>query len=79
MHRAPDRRSLAAGLAIAIALLAAEITHGVEERRFDTREREVEPVQARDGEREGVGIALPRQPVDLASAGIAEAEQAEAG
>ena len=36
------------------------------------------PGDARDRERERLGIAVAREPVDLRAAGIAEAEQARA-
>ena len=58
--------------------LAADIADGVEQRRLDSGEGEVEPVQACDRKRERVGIAVPGQPVNFAPAGIAETEQPRA-
>ena len=46
----------------------AEVAHGVEQRRLDAGEREVEPRHARDREAERLGIALAGQRVDLGAA-----------
>ena len=56
-------------------LLVAELSHLVEERGLEAREREVEARHASDWELEGLGVTLLRQAVDLGSTGIAEAEQ----
>src|SRR5581483_10021092 len=53
-----------------------ELAHRVEKRRLDAGEREVEPRDAGDRERERIGVAAGRQPVELGAARIAEAEQA---
>ena len=61
-----------------VELRVAEVAHGVEQRRLEPGEREVEPGHARDRERERLGVALAREPVDLGAAGVAEPEQPRA-
>ena len=62
--------------AAALELVGSEVADRVEERRLEAREREVEPGNARDRERVGLGITLARETVELGAAGVAEAEQA---
>ena len=61
----PSRRKLGLG----------EVAHRVEQRGLQPREGQVEAGNARDRERERVGVALPREMVDLRPARVAEPEQ----
>ena len=61
-----------------LELRLGEVADGVEQRRLEAREREVEPGNAGDGKAKRLGIALAREPVDLGAAWIAEPEQPRA-
>ena len=75
---ADDRRLKArgkVGAALREAILA-KVARRIDERRLEAREAEVEAGVARhrDRERERLGIALARDPLDLRAARVAEAE-----
>ena len=59
-ERAHDRALVGRGEigAPRIDVRFAEVADGVEQRRLEAREREVEPGDAGDGERERLGVAL---------------------
>ena len=61
----PSRRELGLG----------EVAHRVEQRRLEPREGQIVARNARDGERERLGVALARETVDLRPARVAEPEQ----
>ena len=61
-----------------VELGRGEVAHRVQERGLEAGEREVEAGDARDRERERRRVAVPREPVDLGAAGIAEPEQPRA-
>ena len=79
-ERAHDRALVARGEigAPRVELVRREVAHGVEQRRLEPGEREVEPGHARDREGERLRVALAREPVDLGAARVAEAEQPRA-
>src|SRR5207248_78109 len=52
-----------------------QVADGIEQRRLEPREGEVEPGNARDGKVVRLRVAVPRQAIDLRAAWIAEAEQ----
>src|SRR4029453_12467254 len=52
-----------------------EVAHLVEQRCLEAREGEVEPGDARDRERERLGVPVPRQPVDRGTAGVTQPEE----
>src|SRR5581483_3721917 len=76
-ERAHDRALVRRGEVGAprLELRLVEVAHGVEQRRLETGEGEVEAGDARDREVVRGRIAVPREAVDLPAAGIAEPEQ----
>src|SRR5919201_6432470 len=79
-ERADDRALVARGEVGAAPpeLGGREVADGVEERRLEPGEGEVEARHARDGERVRLRIALACEPVERRAAGVAEAEQPRA-
>src|SRR5438105_1334124 len=79
-QRADDRALVARGEvgAAPLELVGREVANGVEERRLQAGEGEVEARDARNGERVGLRIALVRETVERGAAGVAEAEQPRA-
>src|SRR5581483_7132687 len=79
-ERAHDRPLVGGGEvgAAALELVRRQVADGVEERRLDAGEREIEAVDARDREVVGLGVALAREPVDRGAARVAEPEQPRA-
>ena len=61
-----------------LELIGREIAHGIEQRRLQAREREVEPRHTGDRERVGLRVALPREAIDLGPTGIRQPEQPRA-
>src|SRR5690348_8880514 len=59
-------------------LARGQVTGRVQQRGLQPGEGEVSPRNARDRKVVGLGVAVPREPVDLAAARIAEAEQPRA-
>src|SRR5204862_6156514 len=75
----PHDRALIARREIGAApleLVRPKVADGVEKRRLQPREREVETRHTRHGKRVGLRIALPRERVERRAARVREAEQA---
>ena len=77
----PDDRPLVRGGQVGPAALdlgLVELPHRVEQGGLQPGEREVEAGHAGDGEREGLGIAVAGEPVELGAARVAEPQQPRA-